>query len=94
MNLYTIIFDYRGGTYISQVEAEDENQALILWGQNINPEEIQFLGKKLKEKLNKEIHEMLYEIESGPTPINGVKNCWCAGIFLSGLVDIIKTAKK
>ena len=93
MNLYTVIHEYRGGTYVYQVEAIDENEALLKWGREIDPQLVQFMGKKLKEKLNKEIHEKLYELEMQPTPIEGIKNCWCAGIILSGLVNIIKTAK-
>lgn len=91
MSLYTIIFEYRGGTYISQVEAEDVSQALYLWGKDLNPKEIQYMGLKLKEKLNKEIHEQLNELELSPTPLSGVTNCWCAGVILSGLVNIVKT---
>jgi hypothetical protein len=51
------------------------------------------MGNKLKKRLNKEIREKLYDLELPPTPLDDVSNCWCAGMILSGLVNIIKTEK-
>ena len=42
MNLYTVIHEYRGGTYVYQVEAIDENEALLKWGREIDPQLVQF----------------------------------------------------
>ena len=46
MNLYTFIMNYRGGTYISQHLAENINQVIELWVDNLNYENIEGIGKK------------------------------------------------
>ncbi|MCP3921954.1 MAG: hypothetical protein GY714_05135 [Desulfobacterales bacterium] len=89
MNLYTIIFEYRGGTYISQEIAKNVNTALSLWGENINTDEILYLGKALKKKVNNEISDILKYYP--PVKLVGVKNCWCVGSILSGFVNIVET---
>ena len=89
MNLYTIIFEYREGTYISQVKAKDESNALGKWGESLDCDSIAFMGEKLKTKLNEQIAEEL--LDSPPVLLDGTKNVWCAGLLLFGLVNIIKT---
>jgi hypothetical protein len=44
MNLYTIIFEYREGTYISQVKAKDESNALGKWGESLDCDSTALLG--------------------------------------------------
>jgi len=91
MALYTVILDYRGGTYISQTHAEDESSALRSWAQPLDTREIQHLGPSRKRKLILEIDKDLKELNA-PFPLNGLQNAWCAGSFLGGgLVNIIKT---
>ena len=92
MNLYTIIFEYREGTYIGQIKAKDESQALVKWGENLDCDSIAFMAEKLKTKLNEQIAKELQY--SPPALLNGTKNVWCAGLLLLGLVNIIKTDKK
>ena len=91
MNLNTIIFKYRDGTYISQVKAKDVNEAFYTWGKEINPDSIEFMSEKLKAKLNNEIAILLSDAPS--SLIDNTKNCWCAGSVLSGLVNIIQTVQ-
>ena len=87
MAFYTVIFEYREGTYISQVQALDETEAFKAWATEINPNKIQYFGEKLKEKMIEDTQNKDYE----PTLIAGLKNIWCAGCSLSALINIIKT---
>ena len=87
MSLYTVIFEYREGTYISQVQALDETEAFKAWAKEINPNEIQYFGDKLKEKVIEDTNNQDYQ----PTSIIGLENIWCAGCSVPALINIIKT---
>ena len=87
MPLYTVIFEYRNGTYIEQVQASNESSAFKSWALKIDPNKIQHLGKKLKLKLIDDSKNEDY----GPHLLNGLTNVWCAGCSMSGLINIIKT---
>ncbi len=88
MDTYTFIMEFRGGTYISQVNAKNLEQGLISWCKNLDVTQIKYLGQKAKE-------ELLGSIDSEElTPINSVKSVWyfCKGIRAGFLmVNIIKT---
>ncbi len=48
MGLYTFIMDFRGGTYISQIQEKDLMPAIQLWAETLLVEEIQYLGERVK----------------------------------------------
>jgi hypothetical protein len=88
MNRYTFITEFRGGTYISQVKETNLRAAMILWGMNLDLEQIKFLGEKGKSELQKEL-----ENES-PTSIDGVENVWFFCIRIKPgllMVNVIET---
>jgi len=87
MSFYTIIFEYKEGTYVSQVEALDEFDAFGLWAGELKIHEIQYFTEKLKLKL---IEDSKYE-DNKPVLLKGLKNVWCASCSFSGLINIIKT---
>jgi hypothetical protein len=88
--LYTIIFEYREGTYVEQVQAHDEVGAFKSWALNIDPSNIQHFGKKSKQQLIEDSKNEDY----APVLLNSLTNAWCAGWSLSGLINIIKTANQ
>ncbi len=49
--LYTVLMEYRGGTYIEQAEAASESEALRTWVQIIDPSSIHGLGVSRKAHL-------------------------------------------
>ena len=62
MNLYTVILEFNGGTYVSQNSAENELSALIFWANNPGDEmlaELGFLGSR-----NQWITEIVSAIEN------------------------------
>lgn len=76
MPLFTVIFEFRGGTYISQVRSEDEASALLVWARDLDPKHIQHFGAKRKEQLVKAVQEPLL---TEPVPLEGLVNVWCVG---------------
>ncbi|PLK44205.1 hypothetical protein [Emticicia sp. TH156] len=88
MNTYTFIMEFRGGTYISQINANNLKQGLIDWCKNLDVSEIKYLGEKNKGDLLSIIDSEI------PTPINTVKNVWHFSIGIKAgflMVNIVKT---
>jgi hypothetical protein len=90
--LYTFIMDYLGGTYISQIEAEDTNQAMDLWIENLETKQIKGFSKSDKKKLV----EVGFSDDNKDTPIAGIRNVSCFDIRTKkgfAIINIIKTAE-
>ena len=51
MEMYTFIMDYFGGTYISQVEAIDKEQARDIWINKLDVKEIESFMIEDKEEI-------------------------------------------
>ena len=94
MDLYTLVLEYRGGTYIRQVVASNERKALQKWSKSILPGEILHLGSKRIERIANEIGANYADLYT-PVPIGGTENVWCAGLpGYSCSINIIKTIAK
>jgi hypothetical protein len=92
MSLYTFFFEFRGGTYISQVHADNPLDAQKTWSKKIDYKSIWGMGLKSKEKL---IKRMSLSDEK-PIPITGIKNTWCSGVLLNGhfgQIHFVKTVE-
>lgn len=92
MNIYTVIMEFRGGTYISQVRAENTPQAVEIWAKELNTDTVQYLGDKNKNQL---INDLPVVIETELSEIDTVKNVWLILYqFTTGIayVHFIKTA--
>ena len=76
MNLYTFFLEYAGGTYISQVYADDMLEAPTTWLETLNQEVIVNAGADFK-------HKLLESLEMNPTPLEDIENTWS----FSGLID-------
>ena len=80
--------EFRGGTYISQVEDSSLDVAMYKWAENLPVNEIQYIGKKSKNEL---IKRMLGK-EDYPVLLEGMDNVWCysgclkVGFFLVNIV--------
>lgn len=89
---YSFIVDFRGGTYCTQVQAEDLNKALRAWTEKLEQEkkEIPFLGDKTIAELKNEINDP----DLTPVRLQGLINIWCA-IYLTKngtfSINIVKT---
>lgn len=81
MNFWTIIFDYKGGTYIHQVSAFTISEAMHAIGAAADSESIErLLDGKFRE----------------PVKIDGMKNVWCVSRLVDDellLVNIVLTVR-
>ena len=87
-NLYTIIMDFRGGTYIFQKNVTDKNDAIKLWLLDLDVKKIKYFSVKTKEDLLNQIKD------EELTPIENNKNVWISNYYLNGhftTIHLIKT---
>ncbi|WP_142688651.1 MULTISPECIES: hypothetical protein [Chitinophaga] len=90
MDIYTFIMEFRGGTYISQVNGSNINAAMILWGKSLDLSQVKFLGEKGKSELQIELNN------ERPAKVEGVENVWFFCLRIKPgliMVNVIKTAE-
>jgi hypothetical protein len=93
MALWTVIADYRGGTYISQVRAAGVTQALKQWAKSFPQVKGSFVGAKTRQKLMGAVCDN----EAKPVPIETVRNTWYWSHFALHprfVVHLVKTSSK
>jgi hypothetical protein len=87
MPLYTLVLDYAGGTYVSQVTAATEREALTQWTAKLSTEQIAgYASGEVAEVYERGVHLV---------PLTGLKGVWCGsadGQRDLALVNVIKTA--
>ena len=94
--LFTIIMEYRGGTYIAQVTAEDPESAVKQWADQVKPIDIAYFGEARKAELIGAIDEWLAD-SHGAAAITGTRNVWCQTPSIGGfqmLINVVATTKK
>ena len=89
---YTVILEYRGGTYISQLASTDPWSALKEWAKSIPDNDL------IDWRLNRD--ELLAAVnEDPPVPLSGFVNAWCTtgsdgsngGLILIHIVATVRT---
>ncbi|MBT2622610.1 hypothetical protein [Chryseobacterium sp. ISL-6] len=71
MNLYTVIFEFMGGTYCSQNSSTDEKKALLYaMKENIENKELIDFKEDLLDEFNFWVEEI------GVLPLDELKNIW------------------
>jgi hypothetical protein len=89
--LFTVIMDFRGGTYVAQVEASSPRKALRTWARNLDPRPIYGLGEKSKQELIADLQEQ----DAEPLAIDGCRGGWCGTPLVRGKIasiNLIATA--
>ena len=91
MNLYTLVLDFHGGTYISQFEADTPAEAVAAWCQELQAE--QLLGA-----VSSDVAEgvMIDAIENRLVEVEGLHGAWCAAATVEGnlaLLNVIITQR-
>lgn len=96
MNLYTIILDFGGGTYINQRNAASPKEATIDWA--TWPDQEMVAGTKFKNPFwAREVLDDLNSDWDYLTPLTGQKNVWCISVIDGdnlGLINIVQTVAK
>ena len=91
MALYTVITDYAGGTYISQVTAQGLKQVPILWAEKLKAGSIPGVNAK---SLATFVNYYNWS-QDKPTAIEGVHYVWCVSGIIRGkglLLNIVRTS--
>jgi hypothetical protein len=91
MNLYTLVLDFHGGTYITQFEADDPTGAVAAWCAELQDE--QLLGEA-----SCDVAEgiMIDAIENHLVEVEGLHGAWCAATAVEGnlaLLNVIVTQR-
>lgn len=90
---YTFIMNYDGGTFIAQIEAKNEHNAMRVWLRELDVNNIEGFTEKERQRLIDEDFE-----DEDPIPIEGCTNIWCFGLRVSNykelaLINFVKTCK-
>ena len=89
-NRYTIICEFRGGTYISQIEAEDELDALDQWCAIIQTDKpIPRSSAHVAKAVRRDIKD-----RERAAPLDGLVGVWCFSSLMGGdlvLINIVHT---
>lgn len=96
-SLFTYIFEFQGGTYISQIESNDLKNSLPKWIEKITEDqsEIAQLGPKILDEIKNQL--ISDSLDNIPVPLDGLLNTWCTSLNTKkgvGLLNIVKTVKK
>jgi hypothetical protein len=67
--LFTVVCDFNGGTYVQQVSASDEHQALAAWADAIRRDKPMGSDAAL---IADEV-----SIDGKPVPLDGLSSVWC-----------------
>ncbi|HYG97946.1 MAG TPA: hypothetical protein VD837_02365 [Terriglobales bacterium] len=70
MALFTVIADYRGGTYIKQLHASDVQSAFEQWARELPDIRGSFIGAATKRKVSAAVREP----DDRPVAIDGTEN--------------------
>jgi len=73
-HLYTVICEFRGGTYCSQVEASDEVDAVRLWAEKL---QLDMPMARSSRFLAKAALRDLETFDHKPVPLDGLQGVWC-----------------
>ncbi|MDQ4122758.1 MAG: hypothetical protein M3209_15075 [Acidobacteriota bacterium] len=88
MPLYTFIMEFAGGTYVSQVVAENPKTACLLWAMNLKAEEVHSFGEKSKIQLVEQMKA------TEPTALQGIINTWYVSANLrrgNAYINLVQT---
>ena len=91
MAIFTLIFDWQGGTYVSQRRAMSPAGALRAWAAALDSESVKGLTARRRSLIVKASRET----GNAPAPLGGLASAWCWSILLSGelgLLNIVQTA--
>lgn len=87
MKKFTFIAEFRNGTYISQYEASNLQEAILVWADNLD---VLFFTNKVKAKIQENVRDSFYS----PVPIEEVDSVWCSSYVIYRsllLLNIVET---
>jgi hypothetical protein len=94
LSLFTVVVDYRGGTYVSQCVARAPKDAVRRWARSEELHGVWGLGHAGRREITTQLDDKLRK--ERPVPLDGVVAVWCTSFALPrgfALLNIIKTAQ-
>jgi hypothetical protein len=91
VELFTILMEWDGGTYVDQVRAASPKQALRKWARGLKVESIPAMGDRTKVRFVEQL------ASEQVVPLDGLANAWCASASLRGrpaLINIVGTVER
>lgn len=82
MDLYTVLMELNGGTYISQVQADDELEAFKNWASQLDNHQIKDVGTQIKKRLIEQLQSN-DELDR-PKLLDGMRNVWFTYLNVRG----------
>jgi hypothetical protein len=89
--LFTVLMEFKGGTYLSQIRAPSPDAALEKWARGLEVKNIEGMTAGIKRQF------VEWLPEARPTAVDGLKSAWCSGFVAradSALVYIVRTADR
>ena len=89
-DLYTIVFDFAGGTYLAQVRAPDAAGAVARWAGQLARRGLPCLTRAEARELARDLPA------DPPVPVEGLVNTWCSTGLVGGraaFAHIVRTAE-
>ena len=83
MPLFTVLFEFKGGTYVSQIRAASLRTALYKWADRLEVSEIWGLGSSGKESLRVIVRDRV------PVALRGLSKVWCQSMLIRGKLGLI-----
>ena len=80
MDLYTVVAEYAGGTYVRQVEADQYLDVPARWASALSDGEIKGIGPARRAAFVANLD--YYELR--PVPINGTEGVYCLCDLMAG----------
>jgi hypothetical protein len=74
--LYTVVCEFRGGTYCAQVKAVDEVEAVRRWAEKMSAEKS---VPRASVNLARATLRELDDLDLKPVPLDGLQGVWCFG---------------
>jgi hypothetical protein len=91
MALFTILMEYKGGTYLTQIRAPSADAALEEWARGLEVKNIEGMTGAIKRQF------VEWLPEARPAAVAGLKSTWCSGFVAStssALVHIFRTTDR
>ncbi|MCA9623018.1 MAG: hypothetical protein KC731_28560, partial [Myxococcales bacterium] len=91
MPTFTIVLDYRGGTYVSQVRARSAVAAVAAWARGLGEDGVPFIGPATAAQIATDLQD------SDLVPLSGVVSVWATSFIARGkfaLLNVIQTEER
>lgn len=91
-SLFTVVVDFRGGSYVGQFEAQTPEAALLAWAASARAEKF---NPGASGRLAKAVEQTIAD-ENWPTALEGLANAWFAAAMVGtdmASIHVVRTER-